>query len=57
MAENKKFWTSFEELGNTPIAQKMANKEFAEEIPNEYIEAHQMLAPSNVAFYVETQAK
>jgi molybdopterin-containing oxidoreductase family iron-sulfur binding subunit len=35
MAENKKFWTSFEELGNTPIAQKMANKEFAEEIPNE----------------------
>lgn len=35
MAENKKFWTSFEELGNSPIAQKMANKEFAEEIPNE----------------------
>ena len=31
--------------------------EIAEEIPNEYIEAHQMLAPSNVAFYVETQAK
>ena len=31
--------------------------EIAEEIPNEYIEAHQMLAPSNVAFYVETQVK
>ncbi|CEZ19876.1 protein of unknown function [Candidatus Methylopumilus planktonicus] len=31
--------------------------EIAEEIPNEYIEAHQMLAPTNVAFYVETQAK
>ncbi|MEY4649468.1 MAG: hypothetical protein RL191_636, partial [Pseudomonadota bacterium] len=23
----------------------------------EYIEAHQMLAPTNVALYVETQAK
>ena len=35
MAENKKFWTSFEQFGNTPVAQKMANKEFAEEIPSE----------------------
>ncbi|MCT4624058.1 MAG: TAT-variant-translocated molybdopterin oxidoreductase [Schleiferiaceae bacterium] len=35
MAENKKFWTSFEQLGNTPLAQKMANKEFAEEIPTD----------------------
>lgn len=31
--------------------------EIAENIPNEYIAAHQMLAPTNVAFYVETQAK
>jgi sigma-E factor negative regulatory protein RseA len=31
--------------------------EIAEEIPNEYIEAHQILAPTNVAFYAETQAK
>ena len=31
--------------------------EIAENIPNEYIEAHQTLAPTNVAFYVETQAK
>ncbi len=35
MADNKKFWTSFEQLGNTPVAQKMANKEFAEEIPTD----------------------
>ena len=33
MAENKKFWTSFEQLGNTPAAENIANKEFAEEIP------------------------
>jgi sigma-E factor negative regulatory protein RseA len=31
--------------------------EIAQDIPNEYIEAHQMLAPTNVALYVETQAK
>ena len=31
--------------------------EIADNIPNEYIEAHQTLAPTNVAFYVETQAK
>jgi len=31
--------------------------EIAKNIPNEYIEAHQTLAPTNVAFYVETQAK
>ncbi len=29
----------------------------AQDIPREYIEAHQMLAPTNVAFYVEPQAK
>jgi sigma-E factor negative regulatory protein RseA len=31
--------------------------EIAQDIPNEYIEAHQMLAPTNVALYVETQSK
>jgi len=31
--------------------------EIAEDIPNEYIEAHQMLAPTNVAFYVDKEAK
>ena len=31
--------------------------EIAEDIPNEYIEAHQMLAPTNVALYVETKTK
>jgi sigma-E factor negative regulatory protein RseA len=31
--------------------------EIAQDIPNEYIEAHQMLAPTNVALYVETEAK
>ena len=33
MAENKKFWTSFEQLANEKATQEMANKEFAEEIP------------------------
>ena len=31
--------------------------EIAEDIPNEYIEAHQMLAPTTVAFYVDKEAK
>jgi sigma-E factor negative regulatory protein RseA len=31
--------------------------EIAEDVPNEYIEAHQMLAPTNVAFYVDTESK
>ena len=41
-----------------PFQLKSSNAiEIAEDIPNEYIEAHQMLAPTNVALYVETQAK
>ena len=41
-----------------PFQMKSSNAiEIAEDIPNEYIEAHQMLAPTNVALYVETQAK
>ena len=41
-----------------PLHIKTSNAvEIAEDIPNEYIEAHQMLAPTNVAFYVETPAK
>ena len=41
-----------------PLHTKTSNAvEIAEDIPNEYIEAHQMLAPTNVAFYVDTQAK
>ena len=31
--------------------------EIAQDIPNEYIEAHQMLAPTNVALYVDQEAK
>jgi hypothetical protein len=31
--------------------------EIAQDVPNEYIEAHQMLAPTNVAFYVDKEAK
>ena len=45
-------------ITTNPLHMKPTNAiEIAEDIPNEYIEAHQMLAPSNVAFYVETQAK
>ncbi|MGI9130529.1 MAG: hypothetical protein ACR2IC_02445, partial [Candidatus Methylopumilus sp.] len=41
-----------------PLHIKTSNAvEIAEDIPNEYIEAHQMLAPTNVALYVETQSK
>ena len=41
-----------------PLHIKTSNAvEIAEDIPNEYIEAHQILAPTNVAFYVETPAK
>ena len=31
--------------------------EIAQDVPNEYIEAHQMLAPTSVAFYVDKEAK
>ena len=45
-------------ITTNPLHMKPTNAiEIAEDIPNEYIEAHQMLAPTNVAFYVETQAK
>lgn len=41
-----------------PLHIKTSNAvEIAEDIPNEYIEAHQILAPTNVAFYVETPTK
>jgi sigma-E factor negative regulatory protein RseA len=41
-----------------PLHIKASNAvEIAEDIPNEYIEAHQILAPTNVAFYVETPTK
>jgi sigma-E factor negative regulatory protein RseA len=41
-----------------PLRMNTSNAvEIAQDIPNEYIEAHQMLAPTNVALYVETQAK
>ena len=45
-------------ITTNPLHMKPTNAiEIAEDIPNEYIEAHQMLAPTNVAFYVETQTK
>jgi sigma-E factor negative regulatory protein RseA len=41
-----------------PLRMNTSNAvEIAQDIPNEYIEAHQMLAPTNVALYVETQTK
>ena len=41
-----------------PLHMKTSNAvEIAEDMPHEYIEAHQMLAPTNVAFYVETETK
>ena len=41
-----------------PLRMNTSNAvEIAQDIPNEYIEAHQMLAPTNVALYVETQSK
>ncbi|NVK26687.1 MAG: TAT-variant-translocated molybdopterin oxidoreductase [Flavobacteriia bacterium] len=35
MATTKKYWKSFDELAETPTAQKLAQNEFAEEIPVE----------------------
>jgi sigma-E factor negative regulatory protein RseA len=41
-----------------PLHMKPLNAvEIAEDIPKEYIEAHQMLAPTNVAFYVDKETK
>jgi molybdopterin-containing oxidoreductase family iron-sulfur binding subunit len=37
MASEKKYWKGFDELGNTPVAQKLAQNEFAEELPVEAI--------------------
>ncbi len=35
MATTKKYWKSFDELAETPVSQKLAQNEFAEEIPVE----------------------
>lgn len=35
MATTKKYWKSFDELAETPVAQKLTQNEFAEEIPAE----------------------
>ena len=37
MASEKKYWKGFDQLGNTPVAQKLAQNEFAEELPVEAI--------------------
>ena len=37
MASEKKYWKGFDELGNTPVAQKLAQNEFAEDLPVEAI--------------------
>lgn len=42
---------------NTSYMKTSSTIEIAEDISSEYIEAHQMLTPTNVAFYVESQSK
>jgi len=37
MASEKKYWKGFDELGNTPVAQRLAQNEFAEDLPVEAI--------------------
>ncbi|NVK05066.1 MAG: TAT-variant-translocated molybdopterin oxidoreductase [Flavobacteriia bacterium] len=47
MATTKKYWKSFDELAETPTAQKLAQNEFAEEIPVEDFLGNDNLSNSN----------
>ncbi|GAB5557060.1 MAG: TAT-variant-translocated molybdopterin oxidoreductase [Schleiferiaceae bacterium] len=50
MAENKKYWTGFEDLANTEIAQKLKENEFAAEIPStEFLGDKESLEESNTS--------
>jgi len=43
-------------IAMNPMRMNATNSvEIAQDIPNEYIEAHQMLAPTNVALYVDAE--
>ena len=50
MANEKKYWKGFDQLANTPVAQKLAQNEFVEEIPvADFLGNQQMMESSQTS--------